>query len=188
MITHLDTDIVPEEGRVFLKARRHWFGIFTVCGLSLLALSLAVGLFIWLQQADSSSVGSSSDQVIAWELIIIAILVTLPLLGIITMLYISNQLVVTSEEVQQTIQEGLFHHRRSRLALANIEDVTFVKQGIFAQLFNYGDLSIETAGEQANFKFRHCPKPETCVQVIMEARERHFEDQTQGPRMRSLKR
>lgn len=39
-------------------------------------------------------------------------------------------------------------------SLGNIQNVTFVMPGILANLLNYGDVTIETAGQSGNFTFR----------------------------------
>jgi hypothetical protein len=42
-------------------------------------------------------------------------------------------------------------------------------------LFNYGTLRVETAGEQSNFNFIYCPRPNAVAKLILEARERYVE-------------
>ena len=176
MITYLDKQIAPDNDVVFLQAGRHWFGLFTIWTLTILALGLAVGLFVWLSATTDGSFLPSQDGLF-WGLILLAIILALLTLLVISALYRSNKFIVTNEEVQQIIQTGLFHRRHSRLGLANVEDVTFVQKGVFATMLNYGELSVETAGEQANFKFRYCPEPAKCSKAIMDARERFFKEQ-----------
>ena len=46
--------------------------------------------------------------------------------------------------------------------------------GLFAHAFDYGTLNIETAGEQENFMFKYCPKPEECARTLMSLREEYL--------------
>ena len=180
MIIHLAKNISPDDSLVFLRARKHWFGLFAICGLAILAFIVVAGLFIWLGQTDNSTSGLNEQQSgFIWLLTIIGFILVVVILALISWLYRSSTLTVTNEEVQQVIQSGLFHRRHSRLALANVEDVTFLQKGIFATIFNFGELNVETAGEQANFKFSYCPKPSRCAKAIMDARERYLEEQPQ---------
>jgi hypothetical protein len=59
----------------------------------------------------------------------------------------------------------------SQLSLANVEDVTSEQRGIFSNMFNYGVLNIETAGEQANFNFGYCPNPHRIAKIILDAKD-----------------
>jgi hypothetical protein len=38
-------------------------------------------------------------------------------------------------------------------------------------MFGFGELKIETAGEQSNFHFTYCPNPGYYAKVILNARE-----------------
>ena len=179
MIIHLDKDISPDDEVIFLKARKHWFGLFVICSLAILALLGAMGLFIWLTQSGDTPVLDQGQSGLVWLLSLVAFVLVVCILAVISWLYRSSLLSVTNEEVHQVIQGGLFHRRHSRLGLANVEDVTFVRKGIFATILNFGELNIETAGEQANFKFSYCPKPNVCAKAVMDARDRYFEEQGQ---------
>ena len=59
----------------------------------------------------------------------------------------------------------------SQLSLANVEDVTSEQKGIFSNLFSYGVLNIETAGEQTNFYFNYCPNPHRVAKIILHAKD-----------------
>jgi hypothetical protein len=61
--------------------------------------------------------------------------------------------------------------------MANIENVSSDQMGLFAHLFGFGSLEIETAGEQPNkFFFRYCPTPDKYAHILLEARERFIND------------
>jgi hypothetical protein len=93
------------------------------------------------------------------------------LLVMATIVYRQSKLTVTDRNIVQVVQKGLMIRKVSQLSLANIEDVTSEQRGIFANMFNYGVLVIETAGEQANFNFNFCPNPHRVAKIILDAKD-----------------
>ena len=91
---------------------------------------------------------------------------------------------INQTEVRQITQQTLFFTKTSVLGLANIEDVTAIRKGVFAHLLDYGTLNIETAGEQENFKFKYCPDPDRFVGLLMQAREKYLVESNQDQVLR----
>jgi hypothetical protein len=50
-------------------------------------------------------------------------------------------------------------------------------------ILGYGNLSIETAGEQSNFNFTYCPRPGYYAKVILNAREKILGQQDSNVRV-----
>lgn len=89
-----------------------------------------------------------------------------------SIVYKQNRLIVTDRNITQILQFGLFNKKVSQLNLVNVEDVTSVQKGFLSTILDYGELKIETAGEQANFNFANCPKAGYYAKVILNAREK----------------
>ena len=157
--------VEPLSNQPVLEVRRHWFGlasVYVLMGLGLLAIVLIF------------PVGDGSDQggnLVAILALAMAVCILLVLSIFIAKVYMGNILLISQMEVKQISREALFLTKSSVLGLANVEDVTTVRKGITAHVFNYGTLNIETAGEQDNFMFRYCPRPEECARTLMELRE-----------------
>ena len=155
---------------VVLEVRRHWFGLFTLYGL------MTFGLLMFLAFPMLVSDSQNDDlALVALGILGIAILLAAPLSFFIWKVYWGNFIRISRTEVRQLTRWALFHTKSSVLGLANIEDVTIIRSGFFAHFFNYGTLNIETAGEQENFTFRYCPKPEECMRKLMKMREEYLE-------------
>jgi uncharacterized membrane protein YdbT with pleckstrin-like domain len=92
-----------------------------------------------------------------------------------TVIYRQSHILITDKNITQVLQKGLFNRQMSQLSFANVEDVTSIKKGIFATMFNFGTLKIETAGEQEHFIFEYCPNPNEYAKQILEAREQFIE-------------
>ncbi len=84
-------------------------------------------------------------------------------------------MMLTNESIVQRLQMTPFAHKLSQLALDDIEDLTVTQQGFLASLFNYGILTIETAGEAQNFIFKDAANPQAASREIITAKE-HLEE------------
>jgi uncharacterized membrane protein YdbT with pleckstrin-like domain len=93
------------------------------------------------------------------------------LLLLATYVYRQNKLIISDQNVTQVSQRGIFSRQVSELSLLNVEDVTSDQNGFLPTIFNYGVLRIETAGEQNNFHFTYCPRPNYYGKMILEARQ-----------------
>lgn len=159
---------VNDDETLIADIRRHFFGLFLIYLQTVLAIFLSVGLFIFL---FSDSLGSSSSIgaiLSLFSLVFISLGVIFVIIA--TKMYVANQLIVTDVNITQVIQIGIFNRKVSELTMENVEDVTANQQGIFPTIFNYGTITIETAGEQNNFVFKYCPNPNAYAKAIQDAR------------------
>lgn len=86
-------------------------------------------------------------------------------------LYKNNILLITSEKVCQMLYVSLFNRKISQLSIADVQDVSVKQQGIFAHLFNYGTITVETAGEQENYTFTFTPEPYEVAKALVGSHE-----------------
>lgn len=84
---------------------------------------------------------------------------------------------VTSERIINIEQKGLFNRTASEQKLFRIQDITSETKGIFGTFLNYGDVFIQTAGEQQRFIFKQVPHPEQVAKkinsLVEENKKRH---------------
>lgn len=110
---------------------------------------------------------------------VLFILGLLILVGLVTLVavivYFRSQLIITSESIIEINQRSLFNRDISQLSLANVQEVTVQQAGVFAHLFNFGTVTLETAGEKANFKFARAPQPHQISRILYDAHERFIE-------------
>lgn len=79
--------------------------------------------------------------------------------------------IVTDRRIIDVNQNRLFDRHVAELNLEDIEDVSVQVSGALPTLFNYGDVVIQTAGERANFHFRHIPHPREVGTIISDLAE-----------------
>lgn len=154
----------------YCEVHKHSFGILA------LYVQVAIGMVIAISMAYFllPSLMDNIDDAIFYANVfaIFSVLLTTSITTIATYVFKQNRLIVTDRNITQVLQNGLFTRKTSQLNLYNVEDVTASENGFLSTMFNYGTLIIETAGEQANFKFTHCPRPGYYTKIILDSREK----------------
>jgi uncharacterized membrane protein YdbT with pleckstrin-like domain len=168
--SHTALELVDSDERKLCEVAKHPFGIVVLYIQVAIGMCVALGLSFFLLPTIITDVntGIALASVFGIVLIMIAVLVIL----VATLVYRQNRLIVTDRNITQILQYGLFNRKVSQLNLVNVEDVTSIQDGVFSTMLGFGDLKIETAGEQANFHFTYCPRPGYYAKIILEAREK----------------
>ncbi|MFZ2803605.1 MAG: PH domain-containing protein [Patescibacteria group bacterium] len=79
--------------------------------------------------------------------------------------------IVTDKRILDIDQKGLFDRTVSELRLYRTQDATAQIKGILHTLLDYGDIFVETAGEQERFHFEDIPHPNQIAKAILEMSE-----------------
>lgn len=82
-----------------------------------------------------------------------------------------NILVFTNIHLVQVERLALFQRRVSQLSFLRVEDVTGRKTGILQTIFDYGNVEVQSAGEQEKFIFRNAPHPELLADEALQIHE-----------------
>lgn len=77
-----------------------------------------------------------------------------------------NIYIVTDERIVDIDFYYLLYKKFSEAQLTKIQDIHYTSGGIIAAMFNYGDVMVETAGEQPSIEFASVPYPEKVVTAI----------------------
>lgn len=77
-----------------------------------------------------------------------------------------NIYIVTNERIIDIDFFYLLYKRFSQAELDKIQDISYDSGGVFATFFNYGNVTVETAGEAPNLEFGKVPFPEKVVETI----------------------
>lgn len=75
--------------------------------------------------------------------------------------------VVTNDRIIDIVQNGLFSRTVSELDLYRVQDVTVDVKGIFATLFNYGNVTVKTASDNVDIIFRNISDPNDVRQALI---------------------
>jgi membrane protein YdbS with pleckstrin-like domain len=157
----------PDE-RVLCSVKQHPFGILIIYIAT--AVAFAIGLSM-ISYFLSELFGSNSYVYAIWALTAIVLAVIIFAILLLSS-YVYNQsiLTVTDKNIVLIMQKSLYDRKVSHVSLANIEDVTSEQIGIISSFFNFGNITIETAGEQSNFEFNLCPHPNRVSRIILDAK------------------
>lgn len=77
-----------------------------------------------------------------------------------------NVYIVTNERAIDIDFLSLMYKRVSDAPIAKIQDVSYSMGGLVRAIFDYGDVTIQTAGELPNFDFEAVPHPDKVAKVI----------------------
>ena len=169
-----------QDEKLISEIRKHPFGLFVVyfTGMvvtaSLFIIFIILPSFVLNNDAVSESVNTSNLNTILAIIGGILTLLSLVVTAIGAYLYQSNVVLVTSEKIAQVLYRSIFDRKISQLSIGDVQDVTVTKKGILANLFNYGTLVIETAGEQQNYTFTFTPDPYENAKKIVGAHEENL--------------
>lgn len=164
----------PRESKRLFVIRRTPVGIILVY-IEAVAAVLALLLVAILISPEIFSGQSFKD--LAWGGVAFAIIGfgVLFILLVATYIYNQNRIIVTNHDVKQIIQRGLLFRTVTRLELSDVEDVAVDQNGLLPTLFNYGTLTIETAGAQTdNFVFPYCAHPSVYAHRLLHARGKYI--------------
>lgn len=73
---------------------------------------------------------------------------------------------MTSERVVDIDFSQLVFESVAATKLTQVEDVSYHQVGVVRSIFDYGDVSVQTAGTATNFLFSGIPHPEKVVNII----------------------
>jgi membrane protein YdbS with pleckstrin-like domain len=173
-ITGDPEDLLENDERILGIVHQHWIGLF---GIYLMALAGAVALlvlgFVVLPDLNLSSEVLHMATFAAAIIVVLLIIITY----VIVYVYEQSKLTLTDKSLVQWVQKGLFNKKISRLSMSNVEDVNVEQRGILPHLFNYGTLTVQTAGEEDNFVFSRCPNANLHAEQILEARQAYVRRQ-----------
>lgn len=162
-------ELDPDE-TLILTVKRSLWGLVPVIFTGLLVLA-GVLLSVYLIARFQDSVAATIPVGVAIAFVLgLAVLIGIMILVHI-LVYLRNLLLVTSERLVVVIQRSLFSRSISQMSLDQVQEVTVVQKNIFENLFNFGSLNVETAGEKTNFDFKHAASPFNASKQIDEAKE-----------------
>ena len=160
-----------ENEKIYLVVREHWF--FLLIRYGVIAFLFAVLMTFQsygpnfipvLFQGTAGKIVSLFSQIY-----VIALIMGIFLVWVI---YYLNIQIITNLRVVDIDQHGLFVRRISELHIDKIEDATSEIKGVFANLFQYGNVYVQTAGTIERFEFYRIPSPDQVERLILDLYEK----------------
>ena len=171
----LDTDEI-----ILFRVRKHWFiitvQIFSIVVIALLPLLLFSTLiqFLPISETYISYTGYVLASYSAWLIII-----WITLFNVWTNYYL-DVWTLTNKRFVAVDQHGLFNRTTASFRLERMQDILVTINGLLPTFLNFGNLEIETAAEEKNFKINGLPNPESLKSAILDATGKASEPQNQN--------
>lgn len=77
-----------------------------------------------------------------------------------------NVFIVTSERIVDIDYSDIVTHNIAIASLSHVQDVNYTQSGFISGFFNYGNLFVQTAGNEVNFEAHSIPKPREATHII----------------------
>ncbi len=106
----------------------------------------------------------SNMQILAINIFLLAIIFSYAVVNITTWFF--NVGIVTNKRILDLDYRPLTLRNFTGTQLDNVEDLSAVSVGPFSNIFNYGDVNIQTAGSEQNVEFLKVPFPDEVVKII----------------------
>lgn len=84
--------------------------------------------------------------------------------------------IITTERIINIEQKGMFTRSVSELRFSRIQDITTEVMGFLPTVINYGDVKVQTAGEESEFIFRTVSDPYHVKNIIMNLQKKDETD------------
>lgn len=153
---------------IVMKVRKHWF-VFAMQTLPFTILSLVPIFFFAIGSSRLVSFLPGSGVGVSLPLFFAGIwyLVLWMALFIKWTDYYLDVFILTDRRVIYIVQKGLFSRRISSSRLDRVQDVSAEVSGMMATFLHYGDVHVQTAGEEKEFVLHSLPNPDTVKDNIL---------------------
>lgn len=86
--------------------------------------------------------------------------------------YYLDYWIVTDRRVVSIEQTGLFDRHVAELPLERVQDASSDIRGVLGTILHYGDVLVQTAGEQNRFVFEQVPNPNQVVALVLDLHQK----------------
>ncbi len=157
-----------DENKIVLFVHRHWgsfIGQFLLSSVMLVAPAVIL-MIIFLSDVKIAGQFVTHFMVLGFSLYYLVV-ITVAFLAWISFYY--DIYIITEDAIVDIIQEGFFGRKIAQLSLLRVQDVTSSIKGLLPTFFGFGDVLVETAGEQSqHFVLSNIPNPQEVSAKIME--------------------
>ena len=168
-----------EDETILAEVHKHPIGlafIWLTGGFITAAIVLSVLMVTNTSLLTNLGVSSSTSfNVLALFICLITSVLVFIATAVSAFIYKSSTIFVTSDKTAEVVYKSLFNRQVRQLGIGNVEDVTVIQKGILPRLFHFGDIIVETAGENQSPDFTTIPNPNVTSQIIIKAHEAYVE-------------
>lgn len=166
-----DTFSSQEPGeQILLSLRAHPATLFVSLLASILLLAAPLAFVLPLAQLPLTTL-QQTFIVIAWYAFVLSFVLNK------LFVWYFNVGVITSRRIIDIDVYNILNSVSTATTLSKVEEVEQKSSGIFSAYFNYGNIYVQTAGENPNIEFMSVPDPSHVIQTINQLMEAHRNEQ-----------
>lgn len=157
--------ITLEAGEQIIRTgRRHWYAFFAeVAGIVISAFAPLLG-WIFLSQTALSDVAGFGE---LYFFLSVGWLLFVWIIGfIIWTNYYLDVLIITNKRIIDVEQHHLFRYDVAEVRFERIQDIRVEVNGLIASLFDFGNITIQTAGSSKEFAIKLIHRPNLLKDII----------------------
>lgn len=167
-----------EGEEIIMVLHRNWFYLlqqyfflFLIVGIFFAGLSFVPDLYPNLLSGMNKQVGLFAQNFFMLAVWIYGFLIWVD--------YYFDIWIVTNERIVNIEQKGMFTRKVSEMTYAKMQDISTEVVGFIPTIINYGDVKIQTAGENENFIFRTVSDPYHVKSVLAELQKKNRVESTE---------
>ena len=150
----------PEE-EIILVVRSH--GIAYIPGIRFGLLFLILPILIAYLSREIH-IFNSNEMYIGLIIVGIILCINILITTILKWYYTVN--IVTDQRIVVVRMDNAFYHSYSEAQLEKIEDISHRPIGLWSNIFDVGDVDIDTAGHEVDFHLKTLPKPRELQDIL----------------------
>jgi len=154
----------PDE-KILLFLRRHF--ITNVSWIFITFVLFLVPVFFFIFRSELEVLGAFNLPVrftIIFTIFYYLIVLTYAFINFITWFY--NVFIVTQKRIIDIDYSNIVIHNVAFTKLSHVQDVNYTQVGFIHSLFNYGNVFVQTAGNEPNFEALSVPQPRRAAHII----------------------
>ncbi len=156
---------LPTDEKIIVFTRRHPITLILKLAFSCAFLLITI-VFITLLASDFTNLNPNFT-----PFLLILTLFFILIYFLFSFIYFTNWYldvwIITTKRIIDIEQISFFNSEFSEFMLDKVQDVTIDKKGFLANIFNYGDVQIQTAGMSRYFIFKQVPNPQKIKDYLM---------------------
>lgn len=160
---------------IMVQSTKHPIGLVGIYGGAFLAIILIIATysFFALDEGLLESMNISKSSAVAFGGLITLLLATITavIAAVAGYVYKKSRLILTNQKVVYINYTSLIHRKISQLNIGEVEDVSVVQPTLIHRIFKTGNITIETAGEQFNYRFNYATDPYNFAHKTIQAHE-----------------
>ncbi|MBI4281839.1 PH domain-containing protein [Candidatus Uhrbacteria bacterium] len=156
-----------EYEKFVLLVRRHWIVLAGAIAMLVLEIFLPLAVISALESIIFIRSYPALDAALSLLLSLYSLFILLFFL-VNVMNYYLDVWIISNERLVNIEQKGLFSRSVAELRFYRVQDVKSEVNGFLPTLFNYGTITVETAGAQENFVMQQIPHTQIVVKHLQE--------------------